>query len=567
MKKMNGCARWVLAAALGTGAFAAAALAPPQARACGGLFCSSAQPVNQAAERIVFSFDQTKKQVTAVVEILYSGPAEKFAWVLPVPGVPTVGVSTSAILDRLQAQTNPLYSINRSWQSDVCRGPTSGAGGFSGSPPANAGNSDGSPGVSVLASGSVGPYVYDVIMVSPDPAVTDKAMVALKWLTDNGYDVGGLGREVLQPYLRDGLNLIAFKLQKNQTAGSIRPVMLTYDSAHPMIPIVPTKVAANPDMGILVFVLGARRAVPINYKSLELNEALIDWFNPNTTYNAVVSAAADEAKGQGFVTELAQPTAMTVSSQTLYQEQFIVDEYRSKADGLDAADLLIHVIQQFSSFAQGGFMGPFASRPAGMRIALDGVTDVLGTHVKLPAGVTMEQFMARPTLLLHAAERRHGLLRGPTRPEPEPAHRPDGVRSDQVHARCGKADHQTHRGHRAAVRRAAVPDASLHHDEPGRDDAGPDVRPQYRPARCQQRPQHQHDVHDEELWRHHGRLDGGRWWLHGSWHRQCLAARPHRGQDALQPPHPADDVQPPAHGRGRQHDRHCQGARRPTARF
>ena len=45
--------------------------------------------------------------------------------------------------------------------------------------------------------------------------------------------------------------------------------------------------------------------MPDNYKALELNEALINWFNPMSNYNEVVSAAADEAGGQGFVTEFA----------------------------------------------------------------------------------------------------------------------------------------------------------------------------------------------------------------------------------------------------------------------
>ena len=41
---------------------------PAPAQACGGLFCSASAPVNQAAERIIFSknADQT---VTAVVQI------------------------------------------------------------------------------------------------------------------------------------------------------------------------------------------------------------------------------------------------------------------------------------------------------------------------------------------------------------------------------------------------------------------------------------------------------------------------------------------------------------------
>ena len=126
---------------LGAGVLAALPAAPAQA--CGGLFCSAATPVNQAAERIIFAYDKPNKQVTAVVEILYQGPAEKFAWVLPVPGIPKVAVSTSAVLDRLQAATNPTYSIQRSW-ADQCGGgngarPSGGGtggsgGGFAGGP-------------------------------------------------------------------------------------------------------------------------------------------------------------------------------------------------------------------------------------------------------------------------------------------------------------------------------------------------------------------------------------------------------------------------------------------------
>ena len=45
--------------------------------------------------------------------------------------------------------------------------------------------------------------------------------------------------------------------------------------------------------------------MPQNYVALELNEARINWFNAASNYNDVVTAAADEGTGQGFVTEFA----------------------------------------------------------------------------------------------------------------------------------------------------------------------------------------------------------------------------------------------------------------------
>jgi hypothetical protein len=302
-----------LAAAAGVaaaGAATALATLPSPAHACGGFFCSSANPVNQAAEQIIFS-QNDDGTVTAVIQIMYEGPSTHFAWLLPVPGEPTVGVSSDQALATLKQFTNPLYQLQTVFD-DTCGG----MGGFAngGSVPA-VGMSSGSggssapqdPDVTVVASGAVGPYDYEVIKVNPD--LDDKAQVAIDWLTMNEYDVGKIGADVLRPYLDSGLNILAIRLQKGSMTGSIRPIMVTYDSELPSIPIQPTAVAANDDMGVMVWVLGKDRAVPSSYKALELNEALINWFNPNANYNDVVSRAADEAMGQGFVTEYAAPVA------------------------------------------------------------------------------------------------------------------------------------------------------------------------------------------------------------------------------------------------------------------
>ncbi len=291
------------------GLVATAAGAPSPASACGGFFCSSANPVNQAAEQIIF-VENGDGTVTAVIQIMYEGPASQFAWVLPVPGVPEVAVSSDQALDTLKQFTNPSYQLIRTFSSG-CGFANGGAVGVPGSAPTADPDSEGG-GVTVQASGAIGPYDYTVIAV--DAELADPADVAIEWLNANSYDVGALGPEVLRPYLLEGLNLVAFKLQKGNSSGSIRPVMLTYESALPSIPIRPTAVAANDDMGVMVWVLSSARAIPENYKALELNEALIDWFNPNNNYNEVVSRAADEAQGQGFVTEYANRTQTLIDA-------------------------------------------------------------------------------------------------------------------------------------------------------------------------------------------------------------------------------------------------------------
>jgi hypothetical protein len=173
-------------------------------------------------------------------------------------------------------------------------------------------------GIDVVDSGHVGPYDYTTISVRPGG--DDPAADALEWLSENNYDVSALGEQTICPYLEDGMNLLAFRLSKDSDTGDIRPVRLTYDAELPMIPIKLTAVAANDNMGVMTWVLSDTRAVPANYKSLELNEAAIDWFNPNNNYNDVVNRAADEANGQGFVTEFARSTSRPIPSTNQFAE-------------------------------------------------------------------------------------------------------------------------------------------------------------------------------------------------------------------------------------------------------
>ncbi|MGB5366471.1 MAG: DUF2330 domain-containing protein [Polyangiales bacterium] len=302
---------------LGFGAaFALALIALPKpAQACGGLFCSAAAPVNQAAERIIFAknADQT---VTAVVQIQYEGPSEEFAWVLPVPGIPEVKVSSDLAFARLQQASNPQYTVTTEVQGR-CKQPR-GDSASSGSPPggtftdSGSGGAGGNGGVNVLASGTVGPYDY--VVIEPKASSEKIGDVAVEWLTLEGYDVVPPGGDpddianLLGEYLQDAMNLLAFRLTKGNDQGTIRPVWITYESDQPMIPIRPTAVAANDDMGVMVWVLGDSRAVPVNYKGLELNQALINWLNGAGNYNQVVIAAANEAGGRGFVSERAGPS-------------------------------------------------------------------------------------------------------------------------------------------------------------------------------------------------------------------------------------------------------------------
>ncbi len=283
------------------------------ASACGGFFCSQSQPVNQAAERIVFA-QNANGTVTAVIQILYEGPSENFSWLLPISSVPDaegeIAVASNLAFQRLQAATNPQYILNNAVEG-TCRSDEFFSGNAPGSPSGAAGSGsvgfpDSDPsdnGVTVAASGVVG--AFDWTALELNASLEDPAGAALEWLTDNGYDVLPQSAELIGPYLESGMYLLALRLTKGATTGSIRPIVLTYDGDLPSIPIKLTAVAANDNMGVMTWMLSDSRAVPFNYNALELNEARINWFNAASNYESVVTAAANDSGGQGFVTEFA----------------------------------------------------------------------------------------------------------------------------------------------------------------------------------------------------------------------------------------------------------------------
>jgi Uncharacterized protein conserved in bacteria (DUF2330) len=361
---------------------AAAALWSPPAAACGGFFCSQQQPVNQAAERIIFA-DNGDGTITAVIQILYEGPSERFSWLLPLGSVPEgddLGVASDVAFTRLQFATNPQFNLNTVVEGRCrevpSRGDSNDSAGFGGSaasgipPTANPGQGP----VNVEASGVVGAFEYTVISV--DAGVADPAAPAADWLTQNGYDIPAGGRELIGPYLADGMYLLALRLTKGSDTGSIRPIKITYEASAPMIPIKLTAVAANQDMGVMTWALSSARAVPFNYNALELNEARINWFNAASNYGDVVTEAADAAGGQGFVTEFAGPSSQLAN--VVWQAAEEADWQSVKAGTYprfdDIFDALYARYQSYSGF-----------------------WDAVRRSVTLPVPVAFEDFRSCPT--------------------------------------------------------------------------------------------------------------------------------------------------------------------------
>jgi len=143
-----------------------------------------------------------------------------------------------------------------------------------------------------------------------------------------------------------------------------------------MIPIKLTAVAANDNMGVMTWLLSDARAVPMNYGALELNEARINWFNANSNYNDVVTAAAHDAGGQGFVTEFA------ASSKSLANVVWPSSDEQNW--------------QQLRSATYGSFSELFETLYNYYQ-GYDGFWDAIRASVTLPQNVPFADFQACPS--------------------------------------------------------------------------------------------------------------------------------------------------------------------------
>jgi hypothetical protein len=269
---------------------------PAVVGACGGFFCTTI-PVDQNAERIIFTMDEGS--ITTYVQISYTGRPEDFAWVLPMPSVPNVDTADSAMFRDLDRLTQPVYIPPR--PPDCLRRPMpamAAPAGRSEAKPA----SDGSQ-TTVLASGEVGPFAYDVV-TSPDP------LDLVAWLRNNGYRITDEMIPLVRVYTDEGLVFLAMKLKPGQGTSDVTPVKLTYDASLATIPLRLTAVAATPDMPVIVWIFAKDQTQTLNYVPLTIADSEVK-FSPfgGNDYRQVVSRVVDQAGGKAFVTELAEPTS------------------------------------------------------------------------------------------------------------------------------------------------------------------------------------------------------------------------------------------------------------------
>ncbi|MDQ3338360.1 MAG: DUF2330 domain-containing protein [Myxococcota bacterium] len=275
--------------------------------------------INQSAEQIVFEVEPG--WVTAHVLIRYAGDPSQFAWLVPVPEVPELGVSPSSAFGLLDRATAPITRIQT---TDLCprsewacffegqrqTGCTPGPAAAGADEPghfADGGTSDGGPSepppVEVIAEQTVGDYQTVTFRAS-------EAGAAVQWLRDNGFIVNATTSIYMESYVAENMVFVAAKLVPGAGTRAIKPLKLRYRTAFPSVPLILTAVAAQPHLTVTAFIYGAKPFTPMSHPAVTLDSTRLA-VDPDgrNNYPMLLARTIDEHGGDAFVIEYSGPSS------------------------------------------------------------------------------------------------------------------------------------------------------------------------------------------------------------------------------------------------------------------
>jgi hypothetical protein len=277
-----------------------------EASACGGCFTPPPPPTEVESvisdEKMIFSI--SKDVTTLFDEITYSGSPASFAWVLPIRGTVTVGLSADimfATMEQLTA-TQVVEPPTQCPPPPSCGGGGVGCGGSASgeafSAGADGGARSGGGGVTVLGQQQVGPY-ETVQLESSDGSALDS------WLKGHGYRIPESDVPVIAAYVSQGFDFLALKLVPGKGVQAMQPVRVTSKGAAPSLPLHMVAIGTGPTTGITIWVVADGRWAPGNFPTFQIEDSEIswDWTTSSSNYETLRLSKEAALGGRGWQIE------------------------------------------------------------------------------------------------------------------------------------------------------------------------------------------------------------------------------------------------------------------------
>jgi Uncharacterized protein conserved in bacteria (DUF2330) len=283
-----------LALTVATAVSAVSLAGPRTASACGGCFHPPTQTVTDITdERMLLSVSAT--QSTLYDQIEYSGSPSSFAWVLPIHGTVTVGLSADVLFDSIDSLTaTQINPPPQNCPSPNCTINAPQGATFAASP----GDSTGGGPVQILAQANVGPYAT-VQLHSSDSSALDS------WLTANGYNIPAAVQPILDAYVKEGFDFLAMKLLPSQGVQAMRPVRVTTTGASFSLPLRMASVGTGAITGITIWVVADGRYEPQNFPFFHIDDSQLvwDWSTNSSNYTTLRAQKEASLKNAGWEIE------------------------------------------------------------------------------------------------------------------------------------------------------------------------------------------------------------------------------------------------------------------------
>jgi hypothetical protein len=215
----------------------------------GGFFPDSMyRDLYESAQKAVILYGNSTEHL--ILSVSFEGDAEDFAWVIPVPAKPEIGVTDPDLFWELSDFTATEFP--------------GGGGGFGclgGAAPIP------EDGVDVIEEKVVGPYATAILSATNATALAD-------WLNANGYIFPEEGEEIVSEYIEREWYFVATKINAVEedtgyalAEGAIEPIILSFASDEIVYPLritsLSTRNAASPE--VLLYVLADHAMVPEQY--------------------------------------------------------------------------------------------------------------------------------------------------------------------------------------------------------------------------------------------------------------------------------------------------------------
>ncbi len=302
------------------------------AAACGGTFVPPPQPGSVAApvkgHRMAFAVSDERTVLWD--QIQYEGAPSDFSWVLPIEPGAYIETSRDAWFESLDAVTTTRISAPEL----KCSRPDEGSGcGCSAGGDDDSGELAGGPGstngVTVLHTGTVGPYETVTLASTDGDTLTS-------WLDEHGYSVPDDAAPIVAEYVAEGFDFIALRLKSDAGVEEMTPVRVVTPGPRGALPLRMVAAGAGDSVAITLFIIGeARYALPDLHESpLDLSALSWDFATGETNYSSLEQDAFSRNFGASYVTTFADQQAFSKAYSDADGRQL---RYTSGANGVSGA--------------------------------------------------------------------------------------------------------------------------------------------------------------------------------------------------------------------------------------